>query len=166
MLRMANPRLVFLSLLVLLLGMSRSNESALVETVAAQELPIPDRPVDKLSLGHPFWRRGTGLVYGAMALNNQNSYSVNDVIISCDFFDERGESDRSASHRDSSNLQFGHNVDQRDLPHFAVSQCPTRCVPHHFGETRACGSRILDADIGVGASTVLDAVPNAKVHRD
>jgi hypothetical protein len=50
----------------------------------------PIGPVDKLSLGHPFWRRGTGLVYGAMALNNQNSYSVKDVIISCDFFDEWG----------------------------------------------------------------------------
>jgi hypothetical protein len=91
MLRVANPAVVFLSVLVLLTGINLGySELALVETVAAQELPMPDRPVDKLSLGHPFWRRGAGLVYGAMALNNQNGYSVKDVIISCDFFDEWG----------------------------------------------------------------------------
>jgi len=56
----------------------------------AQELPTPDRPVDNLSLGHPFWHRGAGLVYGSMALRNQNSYSVKDLIIACDFFDEWG----------------------------------------------------------------------------
>jgi hypothetical protein len=91
MTRMASPARVFFSLLVLLTGVNQGcSELALVETVAAEELPIPDRPIDKLSLSDPFWRRGAGLVYGAMALNNENSYSVKDVIISCDFFDEWG----------------------------------------------------------------------------
>lgn len=67
---------------------AESNKSVFVVPVSAQELP--DRPVDNLSLGHPFWRRGAGLVYGSMALRNQNSYAVKDVIIACDFFDEWG----------------------------------------------------------------------------
>ena len=91
MLRMANPAMAFLWLLLLAAGIDLTrSESILVVPVAAQESWTPDRPVDKLSLGHPFWRRGGGLVYGAMALNNQNSYAVKDVIISCDFFDEWG----------------------------------------------------------------------------
>lgn len=91
MLRIIYPAIGLMSLLVFLAGMSLGyNGLGLVVPVTAQELPMPDRPVDKLSLGHPFWRRGAGLVHGAMALNNQNDYSVTDVIISCDFFDEWG----------------------------------------------------------------------------
>jgi hypothetical protein len=63
---------------------------AFVAPAGAQELPKHDFPVDNLSLGHPFWRRGAGLVYGSMALKNQNDYSVKEVIISCDFLDEWG----------------------------------------------------------------------------
>jgi hypothetical protein len=91
MLRVARPAMPLLWLLLLAAGIDLGrSESVLVGPVAAQELSTPDRPVDKLSLGHPFWRRGGGLVYGAMALNNENGYSVKDVIISCDFFDEWG----------------------------------------------------------------------------
>jgi hypothetical protein len=81
--------LFWLLLLAAEIDLGRS-ESVLVGPLAAQEFSMPDRPVDKLSLGHPFWRRGGGLVYGAMALNNQNGYAVKNVIISCDFFDEWG----------------------------------------------------------------------------
>jgi hypothetical protein len=89
--RMARPVMALLWLLLLAAGIDLGrSESVLVGPVAAQQLSTPDRPIDKLSLGHPFWRRGGGLVYGAMALHNENSYSVKDVIISCDFFDEWG----------------------------------------------------------------------------
>ena len=84
--RMASPIVALLSLLVL--SAAGHNELGLV--AAAQESRKPDRPVDNLSLGHPFWGRGAGLVYGAMALRNQNDYSVKDLIIGCDFFDEWG----------------------------------------------------------------------------
>jgi hypothetical protein len=91
MLRMARPAMALFWLLLLAAGIDLGRrESVLVGPLAAQEFSMPDRPVDKLSLGHPFWRRGGGLVYGSMALNNQNSYAVKDVIISCDFFDEWG----------------------------------------------------------------------------
>jgi hypothetical protein len=49
-----------------------------------------DPPVEKLMVGTPQWRRGSGLVYGSMALTNENAYAVKNVTIGCDFFDEWG----------------------------------------------------------------------------
>jgi len=86
---MTIPAVVLFLLFVLSAGMN-FNRLELVAPAAAQESSKPDFPVDNLSLGHPFWRRGAGLVYGSMALKNQNDYSVKQVIISCDFFDEWG----------------------------------------------------------------------------
>jgi hypothetical protein len=91
---MTNSAAALLCLLVLSSGLDlRPSELALIASATAQGRPEWsefDRPVDRLSLGHPFWRRGAGLVYGAMALRNQNDYSVKDLIIGCDFFDEWG----------------------------------------------------------------------------
>ena len=50
----------------------------------------PDLTVEKLMVGRPQWRRGSGLVYGTMALTNENAYAVKNVTIGCDFFDEWG----------------------------------------------------------------------------
>jgi hypothetical protein len=50
----------------------------------------PDLTVEKLMVGRPQWRRGSGLVYGTMALTNENAYPVKNVTIGCDFFDEWG----------------------------------------------------------------------------
>ena len=49
-----------------------------------------DMPVPNLGVGRPQWRRGSGLVYGTMAVTNGNNYPVKDVTIGCDFFDEWG----------------------------------------------------------------------------
>ena len=89
---LTNSAATLLCLLVLSLGLDlRRGELALIAPATAQaEWSEFDRPVDRLSLGDPFWRRGAGLVYGAMALRNQNDYSVKDLIIGCDFFDEWG----------------------------------------------------------------------------
>jgi hypothetical protein len=54
------------------------------------ERALPDVPVEKLMVGRPQWRRGSGLVYGSMALTNENAYPVKNVTIGCDFFDEWG----------------------------------------------------------------------------
>jgi hypothetical protein len=51
----------------------------------------PDPPVEKLMVGTPQWHRGSGLVYGTMALTNENAYPVKNVTIGCDFFDEWGK---------------------------------------------------------------------------
>jgi hypothetical protein len=51
---------------------------------------LPDLPVEKLMVGPPQWRRSSGLVYGTMALTNENAYAVKSVTIGCDFFDEWG----------------------------------------------------------------------------
>ena len=59
----------------------------------AQELhgqASQDLPADKLAVGAPHWRRGSGLVYGTMALRNGNDYPVRNVTVACDFFDEWG----------------------------------------------------------------------------
>jgi hypothetical protein len=49
-----------------------------------------DPPVEKLMVGTPRWRRGSGLVSGTMTLTNENAYPVKNVTIGCDFFDEWG----------------------------------------------------------------------------
>ena len=54
------------------------------------EHPSADRPVERLAVGTPQWRRGSGLVYGTMVFTNGNDYPVRDVMIGCDFFDEWG----------------------------------------------------------------------------
>jgi hypothetical protein len=56
----------------------------------ARDRSWPGRPVEKLMVGTPQWHRGAGLVYGTMALTNENAYPVKNVTIGCDFFDERG----------------------------------------------------------------------------
>jgi hypothetical protein len=48
------------------------------------------RPIDNISVARPVWRRGSGLLYGAITLRNANPYPVWNVIIACDFFDEWG----------------------------------------------------------------------------
>jgi hypothetical protein len=51
---------------------------------------LPDRAVDHLSVASPSWHRGAGLLYGEVTIRNRNPYSVVNVIITCDFFDEWG----------------------------------------------------------------------------
>ena len=48
------------------------------------------RAIDKISVGRPVWRLGSGLLYGAITLRNANPYAVWKVIVACDFFDEWG----------------------------------------------------------------------------
>ena len=67
------PAVVLFLLFVLSAGMD-FNRPVFIAPAAAQESPKPDFPVDNLSLGHPFWRRGAGLIYGSMALKHQNDY--------------------------------------------------------------------------------------------
>src|SRR5690348_15394072 len=57
---------------------------------AQQNSPSPDRAVDRLSISRPTWHRGAGLVYGAITVRNHNPYSVINLILSCDLFDEWG----------------------------------------------------------------------------
>ena len=89
---MSNSAATLLCLLVLSSGLDLwRSELAIIAPATAQGRPEwSEFPVDRLSLGRPFWRRGAGLVYGAMALRNENDYSVKDLIIGCDFFDEWG----------------------------------------------------------------------------
>jgi hypothetical protein len=49
-----------------------------------------DRAIDNVSVARPVWRRGSGLLYGAITLRNANPYPVWNVIIARDFFDEWG----------------------------------------------------------------------------
>lgn len=56
-----------------------------------QDRSWSDPPVEKLMVGTPQWHRGSGLVYGSMALTNENAYPVKNVTIGCDFFDEWGK---------------------------------------------------------------------------
>ena len=75
------------------LGPTRCGLSFAGAPAAAQEVQDRswlDRPVEKLVVGAPRWQRGSGLVYGTMAFTNGNDYPVKDVIMGCDFFDERG----------------------------------------------------------------------------
>jgi hypothetical protein len=58
---------------------------------AAQDAPhTVGRASDKISVGRPVWRLGSGLLYGAITLRNANPFAVWKVIIACDFFDEWG----------------------------------------------------------------------------
>ena len=57
---------------------------------AGQDRSSPDLPVEKLMVGRFQWRRGSGLVYGTVALTNDNAYPVKNVTIGCDFFDAWG----------------------------------------------------------------------------
>jgi hypothetical protein len=50
----------------------------------------PDPSAEKLMVGAPQWHRGSGLVYGTMALMNENAYPVKNVTIRCEFFDQWG----------------------------------------------------------------------------
>jgi hypothetical protein len=57
---------------------------------AQQAISVPDRAIDKLSVARPTWHRGAGLLYGEVTIKNRNAYSVVNVIITCDFFDQWG----------------------------------------------------------------------------
>jgi hypothetical protein len=48
------------------------------------------RAIDRVSVGWPIWRRGSGLLYGSMTFRNANSYPIWNVIVACDFFDQWG----------------------------------------------------------------------------
>jgi hypothetical protein len=52
--------------------------------------PEADRTRDNVSVARPTWHHGGGLLYGEVTIRNRNPYTVNHVIISCDFFDEWG----------------------------------------------------------------------------
>ncbi len=51
---------------------------------------LPGRAIEQVWVGRPTWRRGSGLLYGAMTFTNANPYPVWKVIMACDFFDEWG----------------------------------------------------------------------------
>jgi hypothetical protein len=58
---------------------------------AATDTPAGmDRPIDKLTITRPTWHRGAGLLYGEATVHNRNPYSVKQVIIMCDLFDQWG----------------------------------------------------------------------------
>jgi hypothetical protein len=86
-----------LCFLILLPGLGSTNHRCglyfAAAPAAAQEIhdhPAADLPADKLAVGAPYWRRGSGLVYGTIAFTNGNEYPVRDVTVACDFFDEWG----------------------------------------------------------------------------
>src|SRR6185312_4412661 len=58
--------------------------------VNAAEPASTDRPIDKLTVNRPTWHQGGGLLYGEATIDNRNPYSVRQVIIMCDLFDEWG----------------------------------------------------------------------------
>ena len=75
------------------LGPTRCGLSFAGAPAAAQEVQTARGrigQVEKLMVGARRWQRGSGLVYGTMAFTNGNDYPVKDVIMGCDFFDERG----------------------------------------------------------------------------
>src|SRR5204863_319403 len=49
-----------------------------------------DRPVENMSIGKPSWRSAAGLLVVDMTVHNANQYSVENLIIACDFLDDRG----------------------------------------------------------------------------
>ena len=65
--------------------------SSSAASIAAENQPAAaDRSIDNVSVSRPTWHRGSGLVYGEVTVRNKNPYSLENVIISCDFFDEWG----------------------------------------------------------------------------
>jgi hypothetical protein len=57
----------------------------------AQETSLrTDRPVEKMFVEEPSWDQGGGLLIVDLTVNNGNEYSVKNIIIACDLFDERG----------------------------------------------------------------------------
>jgi hypothetical protein len=62
-----------------------------VMTAAAKETLLGlDRPVEKMSVEEPSWGRGGGLLIVDLTVNNGNEYSVKNIIIACDLFDDSG----------------------------------------------------------------------------
>ena len=57
---------------------------------ALAEEGVMARAVENLSVARPTWHRGAGLLYGEVTVKNRNTFSVVNVIISCDLFDEWG----------------------------------------------------------------------------
>jgi hypothetical protein len=43
-----------------------------------------------VTVARPTWHLGSGLLYGEITIHNRNPFSLKDVIVSCDFFDEWG----------------------------------------------------------------------------
>ena len=56
----------------------------------ASEPVSSDRLIENLAVTRPVWHRGGGLLYGEVTIVNRNLYSVRQVIIACDLFDEWG----------------------------------------------------------------------------
>lgn len=52
--------------------------------------PTSDRSIDNVTVARPTWHRGGGLLYGEITVRNRNPYSLKNVIVSCDFFDQWG----------------------------------------------------------------------------
>jgi hypothetical protein len=64
----------------------------------AEEAPVgQDRPIDNLTVTNATWHLGGGLLYGEATIDNRNPYSINQVIIMCDLFDEWGNNIGSKS---------------------------------------------------------------------
>ena len=65
---------------------------------AETQAPVPDdsetsssdRSIDNVTVARPTWHHGSGLLYGEITVKNRNPYSLKNVIVSCDFFDEWG----------------------------------------------------------------------------
>jgi hypothetical protein len=57
---------------------------------AESESPTSDKSIDNVTIARPSWHHGSGLLYGEITVKNRNPYSLKNVIVSCDFFDEWG----------------------------------------------------------------------------
>jgi hypothetical protein len=63
----------------------------------AEEASVGQDPIDNLTVTSSTWHLGGGLLYGEATIDNRNSYSVKQVIIMCDLFDEWGNNIGSKS---------------------------------------------------------------------
>jgi hypothetical protein len=82
-----------LGLLLVTLFFSYPPMTASAAAAAQSQQPIvpeADRTRDNVTVARPTWHHGGGLLYGEVTIRNHNPYTVNHVIISCDFFDEWG----------------------------------------------------------------------------
>jgi hypothetical protein len=82
-----------LGLLLVTLFFSYPPMTASAAAAAQSQQPIvpeADRTRDNVTVARPTWHHGGGLLYGEVTIRNRNPYTVNHVIISCDFFDEWG----------------------------------------------------------------------------
>jgi hypothetical protein len=76
---------------VLAIARIEGSGAGLTTSAAAQTRFGIDRPIERLSVGHAVWHRGSGLLYASMTLTNRNLYPVWKVIIACDVLDQSGQ---------------------------------------------------------------------------